>query len=290
VAPLRGHRPGAAGADRPGERAAALRRGLPAGFDGLQRAAGNRAVGQLLRAPSIRVREGSRLSAGEFAAALKGNANVPAWLSKAIGAKGGALTAGKVAAPKDRIWLFVEPLLAAFKAGGWDITTATSKIAVTRAKGKEDWRQEVLPDLKAGERLGSYAKVGPDELGFSRTRLHSESAEVIYGWTSPNEASSVSQDKRNMIVIVREIEVTAPIGKTKVFTTSADNRAEAILHEIAIHAGRIAQGLPDTHDDTSAVIGELVDQIGAFFRATGSGGALEQSPLTKEILAFVAAN
>jgi len=164
------------------------------------------------------VREGSRLSAGDFAAALKGNANVPAWLSKAIGAKGGALTAGKVAAPKDRIWLFVEPLLAAFKAGGWDITTATSKIAVTRAKGKEDWRQEVLPDLKTGERLG------------------------------------------------------------------------AILHEIAIHAGRIAQGLPDTHDDTSAVIEELVDQIGAFFRATGSGGALEQSPLTKEILAFVAAN
>jgi hypothetical protein len=290
VAPSRGHRPGAAGADRPGERAAALRRGLPAGFDGLQRAAGNRAVGQLLRAPSIRVREGSRLSAGDFAAALKGNANVPAWLSKAIGAKGGALTAGKVAAPKDRIWLFVEPLLAAFKAGGWDITTATSKIAVTRAKGKEDWRQEVLPDLKEGERLGSYAKVGPGQLGFSRTRLHSESAEVIYGWTSPDEASSLSQDKRNLIVIVREIEVTAPNGRTRVFTTSDDNRAEAILHEIAIHAGRIAQGLPDTHDDTSAVIGELVDQIGAFFRATGSGGALEHSPLTKEILAFVAAN
>jgi hypothetical protein len=92
VAPLRGHRPGAAGADRPGERTAALRRGLPAGFAGLQRAAGNRAVGQLLRAPTIRVREGSRLSADDFAAALKGHANVPAWLSKAIGAKGGALT------------------------------------------------------------------------------------------------------------------------------------------------------------------------------------------------------
>ena len=290
MAPLRRRRRGAAGPAPAGDRAAALERGLPAGFAGLQRAAGNRAVGQLLRAPSIRVREGSKLSADDFAAALKGNANVPAWLSKAIGAKGGALTAGRMTPPKDRIWLFVEPLLAAFKAGGWDITTATSKIAVTRAKGKDEWRQEVLPDLKKGEHLGSYAKIGPDELGYSPTRLHSESAEVIYGWTSPNEATNLSQDKRNVIVIVRQIEVVAPNGKTKVFTPSADNMAEAVLHEIGIHAGRIAQGLPDTHDETSAVISELVDQIGAFFRASGADGALEQSPLTKDILAFVAAN
>jgi hypothetical protein len=113
---------------------------------------------------------------------------------------------------------------------------------------------------------------------------------VIYGWTSPNEATSLSKDKRNVIVVVREIEVTAPNGKTRTFTPSADNMAEAILHEFAIHAGRIAQGLPDTHDETSAVIRELVDQIGAFFRTEGAGGELERSPLTTEILAFVAAN
>jgi hypothetical protein len=155
--------------------------------------------------------------------------------------------------------------------------------------GKDEWRQEVIPDLKSGERLRTYAKVGPDELGFSRTRLHSGSAEVIYGWTSPNEASSLSQDKRNVIVIVREIEVTEPNGKTKVFTPSADDQAEAILHEIAIHAGRIAQGLPDTQDDTSAVIGELVDQIGAFFRATGPAMRSSRAR-SRRSLAFVAAN
>ena len=83
---------------------------------------------------------------------------------------------------------------------------------------------------------------------------------MIYGWTSHNEATSLSKDKRNVIVVVREIEVTAPNGKTRTFTPSADNMAEAILHEIAIHAGRIAQGLPDTHDETSAVIRELVDR------------------------------
>ena len=113
---------------------------------------------------------------------------------------------------------------------------------------------------------------------------------MIDGWTSPNEATSLSKDKRNVIVVVREIEVTAPNGKTRTFTPSADNMAEAILHEIAIHAGRIAQGLPDTHDETSAVIRELVDQIGAFFRTEGAGGELERSPLTTEILGFVAAN
>ena len=199
----RHRRSGATRAVAAGSRSGALARGLPAGFAGLQRAAGNRAVGQLLRAPSIRVREGSKLSAAEFAAVIGGNKNVPAWLRKGIGAKGDALTAGRIA---------------------------------------------------------------------------------------PNEATSLSKDKRNVIVVVREIEVTAPNGKTRTFTPSADNMAEAILHEIAIHAGRIAQGLPDTHDETSAVIRELVDQIGACFRTEGAGGELERSPLTTEILAFVAAN
>ena len=79
------------GATRPvaaGSRSGALARGLPAGFAGLQRAAGNRAVGQLLRAPSIRVREGSKLSAAEFAAVIGGNKNVPAWLRAFFRAEG----------------------------------------------------------------------------------------------------------------------------------------------------------------------------------------------------------
>ena len=80
-----------------GGRSAPHARGLPAGFADLQRAAGNRAVGQLLRAPSIRVRAGSKLSAAELAAVIGGNGNVPAWLRKGLGAKGDALTAGRIA-------------------------------------------------------------------------------------------------------------------------------------------------------------------------------------------------
>jgi len=49
-------------------------------------------------------------------------------------------------------------------------------------------------------------------------------------------------------------------------------------------------GLQRAAGNRAAVIRELVDQIGAFFRAEGAGGELERSPLTTEILAFVAAN
>ena len=94
----RHRRPGATRPAAGGRSAAHVRGlGLPAGFAGLQRAAGNRAVGRLLRAPSIRVREGSKLSAAEFAAVIGGNRNVPAWLRKGLGAKGDALTAGRIA-------------------------------------------------------------------------------------------------------------------------------------------------------------------------------------------------
>jgi hypothetical protein len=273
------------GARRPqaiGARAAIVR---------LQRSAGNRAVGHVLQRKqgAISVRKGSKLSAAEFLDALKRNKNVPRWLTKALASKGESLVlSGRIKAPDDRIWQFVDPLAEAFKAGDWEITTARSTIKVTKGSGKErKWRQVVTPDLPKGEQIGSWNKTGPDETTFSPSILHSESAEVIYGWTSPNEASNKDKRKRNLIVIVTEIEVTAPNGKTKVFTPDADNVAEAILHEIGIHAGRISQGLPDTHDETSAVIREIVDQVGEFFRPSDASGELKRSHTTDEIFAFV---
>jgi hypothetical protein len=270
------------------------RRSAQASAVGLQRSAGNRAVGRLLqrdRKKAIAVRKGSKLSADEFLAALQKNQNVPAWLTKALASKNGSLVmSGRVKAPSDQIWTFVDPLVEAFGAGNWDITTARSTIKVEKGAGKEQkWRQLVTPDLAKGERIGSWNKTGPDQVEFSPTNLHSENQEVIYGWTTPNEASNLDKAKRNLIVIVREIEVTAPDGKTKVFTPDADNVAEAILHEISIHAGRIAQGLPDTHDETSAVIREAVDQVGGFFRKPDASGGLKRSATTDAILKFVGA-
>ena len=275
-------------------RQAAPRRAAQPPVIGLQRSAGNRAVGRLLqRNPknAISVRKGSKFSADDFLAALKRNKKVPGWLTKALASKNGSLVMpGKLEPPSDQIWTFTDPLVEAFSAGNWEITTARATIKVEQGAGKEQkWRQLVTPDLAKGERIGSWNKTGRDQVEFSPTHLHSENQEVIYGWTSPNEASNLDKAKRNLIVIVREIEVTAPNGKTKVFKPDADNVAEAILHEISIHAGRIAQGLPDTHDETSAVIRESVDQVGAFFRKPDDAGGLRPSRTTEAILKFVGA-
>ena len=89
-------------------------------------------------------------------------------------------------------------------------------------------------------------------------------------------------------MIVTEIEVTAPNGKKRVFRPSADNMAEAILHEISVHAGRITEGRPDVHDDRDAAVKDVVNEVGEFFKATVAGSdELEKSPLSKEILKFV---
>jgi hypothetical protein len=254
----------------------------------LQRTAGNRAVGQLLRAPAgIAVHEGSTMTAADFATKLKRNKNVPEWIKKGFGSSGSSLTLGKLAPPSGRIWLFDDALAAAFASGKWEITTATSKITVTDEGGKRKWNQLVTPDLAKGERIGFYMKTGPDEKTFSPTPLHSDSAEIIYGWTQPDTATNKRQEKKGLVVIVTDIEVTRPDGRRKTFKPGPDEMSEAIIHEIGIHAGRIAMGKPDVHSDTDTSVADVVDQIGGFFRKERDGGGLDISPLSKQIFAWV---
>src|SRR3954466_16044910 len=114
-------------------------------------------------------------------------------------------------------------------------------------------------------------KTGPGQVEFSGDPpLDSQLGEVIYGWTIPKSAPPHNQDKLNLVVIVTEIEVTNPAGRKRTFKPGPDSIAEAIIHEIAVHAGRIAANLPDYHDG-STVIQEMADQIGGFFRATDAG-------------------
>jgi hypothetical protein len=254
----------------------------------LQRLVGNRAVGRTLQRdrakPEISVRKGSKLSGADFAIKLKKNKKVPGWLKNSIGSTGGSLVlTGEPKPPSDKIWQFVDPLVKAFQARDWEITTARSTIEVTK-DGK--WRQLVTPDLEKGEQLGRHMKVGRDEEEFSPDVLNSDLAEVIYGWTVPKTASKLDRTKRNLVVIVTEIAVTAPNGKTKVFTPDEDNVAEAIIHEISVHAGRITQGLPDLHDGNQ-VVKDVADQVGAFFREPDASGELARSRLSNEILKFV---
>jgi hypothetical protein len=258
----------------------------------LQRAAGNRAVVRwLARTPSgIAVHKGSKLSAAEFAQALKGNKKVPGWLKKGLGSANGSLTeSGSVKAPEGRIWLFVDTFEEAFKAGNWEITTAHSKIEVKQGKdGKQAWSQTVTPDLEGGERIGTRLKTGRDETTFMENRLDSDLEEVIYGWTVPDVSTTKRDAKRGLIVIVTEIEVTRPDGRKQVFKPGPDQIAEAILHEISVHAGRIAKGLQDAHLDSDSAVRDVVEQVGGFFREENPQGGLQPGSTTREIFAFVA--
>ena len=130
-------------------------------------------------------------------------------------------------------------------------------------------------------------KTGPGEKTFSPTTLHSDSAEIIYGWTEPDTATNKREEKKGLVVIVTEIDVARPDGQRKTFKPGPDEMAEAIIHEIGIHAGRIAMGKPDVHSDTDSSVADVVDQIGGFFRPERDGGGLDISPLSKEIFAFV---
>jgi hypothetical protein len=63
--------------------------------------------------------------------------------------------------------------------------------------------------------------------------------------------------------------------------------AEAILHEISVHAGRISAGQPDVHSDTDSAVRDVVEQVGEFFRPANDQGELAPSPITKQIFAFI---
>jgi hypothetical protein len=229
----------------------------------------------------ITVHKGSKLSAAQFVSALKRNDKAPKWLTKALSAKGDAiLLSGDLQPPSDKIWLFDETFAKAFAAGTWEITTGKATIAVT----DKGWRQIVTPDLGGG-RLGSWMKIGRDEVEFSPEPLHSEDPEAIYGWTVPRTAINSDKAKHDLIVIVTEIEVTKG-GKTKTFKPGPDQIAEAFIHEIGIHAGRITAGQSDVHDG-SAVIREVSEQIGGFFRKAGDSGDLELGQTSKDIRKFV---
>jgi hypothetical protein len=258
----------------------------------LQRLAGNRAVVRwLARTPSgIAVHKGSKLSAAEFAQKLKANKKVPGWLKKGLGSANGSLTeSGRVKAPEDRIWLFVDTFEEAFKSGNWEITTAHSKIEVKQGKdGNRAWSQVVTPDLEGDERIGTRLKSGPGETTFMEDHLESDLEEVIYGWTVPGTSTTKREAKRGLIVIVTEIEVTAPDGRKQTFKVDPDQMAEAILHEISVHAGRIAKGLEDAHRDTDAAVRDVVEQVGGFFRPDDPHGGLQPGTLTRQIFAFVA--
>ena len=270
----------------------------------LQQAAGNAVVARLLRQKSagITVHPGSDWDAKEFAKRLMGNPHVPASVRKNIrGTKKGSLVLDKNVKPeKGRIGAYAEGFNTAFKKGQSVITTAKSKIVVTKdAHGRLKWDQVVTPDL-GGEQLGQYEKTGfelgdrknkkgPVQITFTKAAdFRSDQPEIIYGWTPGKFSTKRDKIPFILIMIVTQIEVTNPNKVTKTFKPDPNMISEAILHEISIHAARQSVKQPDVHD-TSAVIKDLVEEIGDFFRLRNTKDQLEPSKTTTEIMNFIRA-
>jgi len=270
----------------------------------LQRSAGNQAVMRLLeRAPSARkllrqpvrtasrgitVHPASKLSAGQIATTLRNSAHVPDWLKKRISSKRDSLVlSGSVAQPADTVpQQFVESFNKAFEAGRWQLTTGRLEI---KASGLMDpstdddvWRIVLKPDLAQGEQFGRWS----DKFGFSGVPMISKGPpEVDYGQT-PGLVSTNLLGKgvtRGYVVIVSEINVTAPNGKTGTFKPSDDNIAESVIHEISAHAGQIEMGLPSEHH--TGHVESLTDEVNELFRPGNTA-----SPLTRQIFDFVRQN
>ena len=209
----------------------------------LQAGAGNRAVAQLVaRAPAfgkLGIADGSRFSSAQFLDLLKRNKHVPTALTRNLvaqtrsGDRPEALVLQKKVPRLSDLPLITnweDSFNAAMKDGTYELTTATSRIEVDPKSGS--FKQVVTPDLRRGERL--------------RFDLFSLDKETIFGWTFENKTNLSEGAVRKIVLIVTEIEVVHGSAK-QTFKPNDDEMAEALLHEIAAHAGQAVQGQPAEH-------------------------------------------
>ena len=229
--PSRGAAKDAAVSTRPESAHAALLR--------LQGGAGNRAVTQLVaRTPAfgqVGIAEGSRFTSAQFLDLLKRNKHVPAAVTRNLAAQSrpeALVLKKKVPRLSDLplITNWEDSFNAAMKDGGYELTTATSRIEVDPRSGS--FKQVVRPDMRQGERL--------------RFDLFSLDKETIFGWTFENATNLSEGAIRKIVLIVTDIEVVHGSAK-KTFKPNDDEMAEALLHEISAHAGQAAQHLPAEH-------------------------------------------
>lgn len=277
----------------------------------LQRFAGNKAVISALarsaggnaptphtvqRAPKkpaggILVHPISGLTADEIVRMIRRNKNFPDFLKKSLRSRGGSLVlVGKrPQKPPGTFSEFLKPFLDAISSPEWEITTADSKIKVTGSVGRGlHFSQVITPHLLKTERLGATHKTGPGETTFTPDPLHSEKEEIIFGWTVPASSTEQLKAHRGLLVIVTKITATDPEGRTKVFTPTENEVLESIMHEIAVHAGRINEGKPDEHGVRE--VEDIAEDVRKFFRysAEASGGVAPSTTATA-IFEFVGA-
>jgi hypothetical protein len=211
----------------------------------------------------------------------------PKFLKRDLRRRGVFLTMPeKFTQPRDAIASFLPPLHSAFLDDTWQISTAGSTIDVATKGGLPVFEQRVIPDLHKDERLGHLAKIDANTTTFTvDPPLRSDVKEVIFGWTVPPGSTQGLKSKRALVVVVNRITVTNQQGQVRVFVPHEDTILESMLHELAVHAGRIVTGLDDSHGNPT--VDELGREIGGYFHNSMPSGDLCPSTTTTEIWKYL---
>jgi hypothetical protein len=124
----------------------------------------------------------------------------------------------------------------------WEMTTGCLDITVKKGDSSESAITVVHnPDLSNGESVSDFTKHTMTVKTRSVDNLSFEK-----GNTLPTGVKLKS--KRKLIAIANRVALRLD-GKVEMFLFNDDELVETWFHEIACHAGRNAQGLPDTHND-----------------------------------------
>lgn len=260
---------------------------------------GARALQRRAKPTGVLVHRRSRLSAAQLVTLVKANAGAPDWVKRGLGSSGGSLVKkGPLAGPTNVIVDVSESLRDAVTSGDWEITTGTTTLTVSLTKplrhgsalrkswsrGKEnpwydflDWKQVVTPDLEPNEHLVRMLKTGPSTTMASPVAIHTEDPEILYGDTElVDTTSQIAQapagHARGLIVLVTEIDVTAPDGTTKTFQPTDDQLVESLLHELSAHAGQETEHKPSEHGRGD--VNAIADEIGGWFGTSPTTGAI----------------
>jgi hypothetical protein len=237
--------------------------------------------------PRVLVHPKSRLTAARLIVMVKRSKKFPNFLKGDLRSQGAFLTMPETfTQPRDAIASFLAPLHSAFLADSWQLSTASSTIDVTLKDGLPVFEQRVTPDLHNDEELGQRVRVGANETMFSADApLRSDEREVIYGWTIPPSSTQELKSKRALVVIVNRISVTNPQRQARVFIPDEDAILSSMLHELAVHAGRIVMGLDDSHKNPT--VDELAREIGGYFSKSRPSGDLCPHTTTTEIWKYL---
>jgi hypothetical protein len=237
--------------------------------------------------PRVLVHPKSRLTAAQLIAMVKRSKKFPKFLKRDLRSRGVFLTMPeKFTQPRDAIASFLAPLHSAFLDDSWQLSTASSTIDVTTKEGLPVFEQRVTPDLHNDEKLGQFVKVDANKTMFSADApLRSDKKEVIYGWTVPPTSTQELKSKRGLVVIVNRITVTNQQREVRIFVPGEDAILASMLHELAVHAGRIVMGLDDSHDNPT--VDELAREIGGYFSKSMPSGDLCPHATTTEIWKYL---